>query len=247
MRTSCPADRPQGPRNRSTLPSLSTMVHGMAHPIRLLRLTWYRMRKCCPDTDAQPGTLSSFPAAGGAQLFEARRHHAKLDSLDIDGYRSALNQQIALKIRNYFFNEEARKRKLDKTPTVQKQLEMWRNKWVYEEARQHYTENLTIDEEEARAYFFKYKDKYKMRKDDEPTFMQFAVEAKRDAYRQRALATLERKIDSLKTYYPISINHDVLDTIKVIDFKKSKWISMQAFKKGSNRLVVPIVDPAWIY
>ena len=76
-------------------------------------------------------------------------------------------------------------------------------------------------------------------------FENFSRQAKRDAYIQQAKNLLNLKVDSLKKIYPVVINTNVLDTIKVIDFKKSKWISLQVYKQSSNRMVIPIVDPAW--
>jgi len=160
-------------------------------------------------------------------------------------FRSTLNQQIALTVRNHFFIQEARKNNLHKSSNIKKQLQEWRDKWVYEETRRHYSINLKIDEEQAKEYFEKYRDRYKIRWDDTPTFEQFRNQAKRDAYILRSRALFEQKIDSLKTYYPIIIDYAVLDTISTIDFQKSRWASLQVFKRSSNRLAVPIVDPAW--
>lgn len=54
---------------------------------------------------------------------------------------------------------------------------------------------------------------------------------------------LNNEIEDLKRSYKIEINESILDTIKVIDFKKSKWASMQILRSGSNRPAYPVVDP----
>ena len=166
----------------------------------------------------------------------------KFEPSNEDSYRDKLNQQVALKIRNLFFIREARKRDLDEETSLQKELQMWRDKWVYEEARDYFTGNLTIDDEAAKKYFSKFKDKYKSRKDEVPAFEKLAPVVRRDALRQRKLALLAQKLDSLKTHYPLYIDKTVLDTIKVSDSK----INMQVFKRSSGRLARPIVDPSWI-
>ncbi len=170
----------------------------------------------------------------------------KFEPSNENSYRNQVNQQIALKIRNHFFIQEARERDLQKATAVKKELIMWRDKWVYEEARNRFTQHLTIDDEVAKQYFSKYKDKYKTSRDEEPTFNQHATRVRRDALRQRALALLAQKVDSLKTYYPVSVNEAILDTISVTDFRQSKGINMQVFKRSSGRLARPIVDPSWI-
>ena len=66
-----------------------------------------------------------------------------------------------------------------------------------------------------------------------------------DSLNAQSLARLRRTIDSLKTIYPVRINDAVLDTLKMIDFKKSRWASMQVYKRSSGRMAVPVVDPDW--
>jgi hypothetical protein len=174
-----------------------------------------------------------------------REKSLKFPSQDGKNFRSQLNQQIALTVRDHFFIKEAKKRKLDTSKPVQKELIQWRNKWVYEEMRGQLSADLNITDEQARNYFNKYKDKYKIRWDDKPQYGSFKNQAKRDVYIQNAKMILNQKVDSLKTIYPVSIDYAVLDSIQVIDFKKSKWISLQVYKQSSNRMAVPIVDPAW--
>ena len=164
---------------------------------------------------------------------------------DKKSLRSKLNDEIALSVRNSFFTKEAKKRGLDKLPSVKKQLKEWRDKWVYEEARREFTKDLSITDDQARAYFDKFKDRYKIRWDDKPKYKDFKNQAKRDAYIQLAHFELKNKINSLLPLYPVVINKAVLDTITTIEFKKSRWATTQAFKQSSHRLAAPIVDPAW--
>ena len=52
-------------------------------------------------------------------------------------------------------------------------------------------------------------------------------------------------LDSLRTKYKISIDHMMLDTIKVNETEKSKQSSIQLMKAGIERLAEPIVDGHW--
>ncbi len=132
----------------------------------------------------------------------------KMKSQDIHEFQTRLSEKIAVKVRNHFFCQEAKKQKLHKSPPVKQQMQMWQDKWVYESLRSHYLRDLTITEDRVKEI-------------------------------------LIHKIDSLKTIYPVVINQAVLDTIEVADSEKSKWISVQVFKRSSNRMARPIVDPAW--
>ena len=56
---------------------------------------------------------------------------------------------------------------------------------------------------------------------------------------------LDDVIMQLQETYPVYINHAVLDTITVTDFKKSRWASVQIFRGGTNRPAYPHADPSW--
>lgn len=159
--------------------------------------------------------------------------------------RARLSDEIALEVRNHFFTVEARARRLDHLSTVQHELGSWRDKWVYEEARDYFTRDLSITTTQANDYFYRNKHKYIIRLDVEPTFEDFAGQAKRDAYIQAAQEILAHKIDSLRAVYPVIINQAVFDTISVTRSRKSRWLSVQVFKQSSKRMAQPIVDPAW--
>ncbi len=48
--------------------------------------------------------------------------------------------------------KEAISEGLDRSEIVVNQLDVWRNKWVYEEARRFYTSDINIDDSEAKKY-----------------------------------------------------------------------------------------------
>ena len=162
-----------------------------------------------------------------------------------DTFMGQLNEQIGLSVRDYFLVGEAEKKKLQNSKAVKKQLALWRNKWVYEESRRLFSKDIHIDEKSAESYFNQYKEKYKIRWDDKPEFSEYKNQATRDAFIQKARNLLTNKVDSLKSFVPVQIYTAVLDTIPVIESEKSRWQSLQAFKRSSHRLAVPIVDPAW--
>ena len=160
--------------------------------------------------------------------------------------RSALSEEIALKVRDHFFAQEARAKKLDRLPSVQSQLTEWRDKWVFEECRRYYGQGVgEVDEKQAADFFNLHQSYYKMRPDDTPLLADNLKRVQRDAFHQNMLSRLQQVIDSLKVSYPVVIHHEVLDTLQTIEFAKSRWATLQVYKRSSNRLAVPIVDPGW--
>ena len=156
-----------------------------------------------------------------------------------------ISREIALKVRNSILTKLALKSDLEKTENVKRQLKEWRDKWVYDEARRYFLTKVKISENEAKEYFKKNIKSFQINAEEIPKYNDYKNTAKKFAYIQKAEKVLLNKIDSLKKIYPININTTVLDTITTIDFEKSRWQSLQVFKRSSNRLAVPIVDPAW--
>jgi len=194
-------------------------------------------------------TLGTFE--GGAWTVEDYLKHLnpgvlKRHFADRSQLRNALNNEIAIAVRDHFFTEAARKKKLDRLPSVQSELTAWRNKWVFEECRRYYGQNVqAVDDQAAADFFNAHLAQYRMRPDDQPLLAQNLERARRDAYHHQMLRRLDQVIDSLQVAFPVVVHQDVLDTIKTVEFEKSRWASMQVYKRSSNRLAVPIVDPGW--
>ena len=169
----------------------------------------------------------------------------KIDPSKAEHFRRELKHQIALSIRDYFLAKEAAEQGLDKSPDVREQLQMWRDKWVYEETRRFFTKNVEIDETTALNYFNSHKSRFKTVNGNEPTFREFENLTKRYAYIEKSQALLEEKIRSLKKEFTVHINQAMLDKVSVIDFEKSRWAHLLLFKRGSGRLALPSVDPTW--
>ena len=81
-----------------------------------------------------------------------------------------MNDKIAVKIRDHFLITEARGKNLHNSAYVKSELKKWKDKWVCEEAQYHYTKDISVSEDKIRNYFNKFKDRYKVRKDEVPTY-----------------------------------------------------------------------------
>lgn len=160
-------------------------------------------------------------------------------------FSERLKDAAAEGIRDYFLAAEARKKNLEKEPGVRAELALWRDKWMYEAARRHFTREVQIGDEEVKEYFAKNKQRYKTGREEDPALSALYERARRDAYHEASLIELNRNLDLLKERYPVSIYETALDTVTVIDFRKSRWASMQLYKSGVNRLAYPAVDPGW--
>ena len=172
-------------------------------------------------------------------------HSIKAKPFNKQLFRKQLKHQIAITIRNYFFVKEALDLGLDRSEVVVEQLDAWRNKWVYEEARRFYTRDIKIDNTEAKEYFDDHVSRYVTQKGKQPEFSEVVSQVKRDTYIEQAKKLLEAKIEQLKKNTLVKINRAVLDTITVSDSDKSRATNVFLFKSSSGKLAFPTVDPAW--
>ncbi len=172
-------------------------------------------------------------------------HSIKAKPLYKQLFRKQLKHQIAITIRNYFFVKEAVSLGLDRSEVVVNQLDAWRNKWVYEEARRFYSMDIKIDNTEAKKYFDDHVSRYVTQIEKQPEFSEVVSLVKRDAYIEQAKRLLETKIEQLKKNTLVKINRAVLDTITVSDSEKSRVTNVFLFKSSSGKLAFPTVDPAW--
>ncbi|MCH9028525.1 MAG: peptidyl-prolyl cis-trans isomerase [Bacteroidetes bacterium] len=172
-------------------------------------------------------------------------HSIKAKPFNKQLFRKQLKHQIAITIRNYFFVKEAIDLGLDGSEVVVEQLDDWRDKWVYEEARRFYTRDIKIDNTEAKEYFDDHVSRYVTQKGKQPEFSEVVSQVKRDTYIEQAKKLLEAKIEQLKKNTLVKINKAVLDTITVSDSDKSRATNVFLFKSSSGRFAFPTVDPAW--
>ncbi len=163
---------------------------------------------------------------------------------DRNRLRAALNDEIALAVRNQVLLEKARDLKLDRSANVQTTLREWREKWVFEECRKSYSRSVRIDEDDLLTYFDQYKERYRMRPTDSLDVRWDSDKIRRDAFHSKVLSRLAQVTDSLRSAFPVLVNKAVLDTITTIE-SKNRWMSLQVFKNSSRRLATPIVDPGW--
>jgi len=63
--------------------------------------------------------------------------------------------------------------------------------------------------------------------------------------RQTMHERLENRLSDLRKIHPVVIYENKLDSIKVVQSSKSRWLTVHAYKTGSWRMTHPIADPFW--
>lgn len=177
------------------------------------------------------------------EYFQAARVSPTLS--DANDFREALHRGVKNSIRDYFLIHRARAKGYENAPAVQAELKTWRDKWVFQETREELTRNVAVNDQEVLDYFADFHQRYILNKEEGPVVDLESPVVKQDALRQKMLRQIDSTAAALAARYPVEVYEAVLDTITVIDFAKSRWAHLQLFRGGTNRLVVPALDPIW--
>jgi hypothetical protein len=178
------------------------------------------------------------------QLFRSERVNQELSGSS--SYKETLDFAVQMTIRDYFLLQRAKQKRLKLSPERQEELQIWRDKWVYQTAYQQLVTEPFVSKEEVASYLEANKDRYII--DKEKGLQLSARDTLRiahDARLTKRLAATQALIDSLQQQHRIEINTAVLDTVSVIEFKKNPWATMRVYRGGTNRVAFPSVDPFW--
>ena len=132
-------------------------------------------------------------------------------------YKSIINNQVAQTIRDYFMVKEAISLGYNKSVEVKNKLKKWTDKWVYEQYRIEIQKSITRQEKTYKDY---------------PLLVRNQLSA---------------KANEAKKSGNVIVNEIALDSLSVIESEKSRWLTTQFYKAGTNRPIVPMLDPIWSY
>ncbi len=153
-------------------------------------------------------------------------------------FLQALNEAIQFSLRDYFLEKEARHQKLALPEHLQKELAAWSDKWVYQSLRSQIVKNINTSTDILAAYQSAHSNRY--------TDVDSLVEplVRRDYLQAQTGRRIDSLLTTLREKYEVEIYHQVLDTLKVDQSAKTRGITLQVFKSGTNRQAWPVTDPA---
>ena len=160
-------------------------------------------------------------------------------------FQDSFLQAVQTSVRDYFMVQAAGQQNLKNSPAVENELKLWRDKWVYSETKRHFTQKLDVTEDEVQDYYEAFQQQFMNDKNDSAIIKKKDPVVKRNAQLQKNLKTLNSIVDELTQRYPVTIYKDILDTVSVQDSEKSRWMSLQVYRGGTNRPAYPSIDAIW--
>ena len=160
-------------------------------------------------------------------------------------FRDTFLQAVQTSVRDYFMVQTAKQKQLQTSQAVQAELKRWRDKWVYSETKRHFTEKLAVTDEEVQDYFDEFQQQYVIDKNSDAVVKKNDPLVKRNAQMRKSLNELNNITNELAQHYPVTIYKQRLDTVSVNDSEKSRWMSLQVYRGGTNHPAYPSVDAIW--
>jgi hypothetical protein len=118
-------------------------------------------------------------------------------------YKKTLNEKIATVMRDYFLAQEAYSRKLIDNHVYLTEIKNWKDKWIYQTAREVFLDNVKITDDEVKTHFTRFSDKYKISKTDKPLLADSYSRVKRDAYLAKTKSFSNKQNRFLKNIYKV--------------------------------------------
>jgi hypothetical protein len=160
--------------------------------------------------------------------YRNRSQYIKLNKSDLQNFSISIENLIWQMIRDRLLFDRAKERGLDRSESVIKQSQWWRDKIVSAIVKNEIANSILMKEDEVKA---------------EETEEVASVKSSEEYN-----AKLLRKILSLKQNHSIKINEVVLDDIPVSAENDPKAIELYTVKRGGliPRLPYPTIDYDWI-
>jgi len=157
----------------------------------------------------------------------------------------AMNEVIQLSLRDYFLRAEAARQKIQLPSRLNEELVKWTEKWTYQAMLRNDAVAGSVSNTELQKWYRDHEHIYQANRPDTVHLEDVKYLAERDYLRNKMHFLTDSLLDVLSKKYVVEVFSEVLDTVEVSSSKKSKWMTLQAYKTYTGRLAWPSVDPLW--
>ncbi len=161
--------------------------------------------------------------------FRTRIDYIKLDKSNFDAFYASVEQLAWRMTRDTFLTFEAEKKGYDKNPDVIEHEKWWKEKILYSAARNSLLNSINM--------------KFKENKITGNNISK----TEREEMNYQLGVKIFRALQKLKAEYRVTINNNVLNSLKLLDENEKKAIDFYAVKKGGliPRTPYPTIDYSW--
>ena len=164
----------------------------------------------------------------------------------IETFRIALITEIGRMVKNDTYTNIAKRDNLGNSDKILNDIKLWTNKWTYDSYRHTIVKELDVTHEEMLTYFKTSWRKLDLADVDTTRFYKYEKDVYNALLFEKHQETLVKKLSDLKNRYPVWINNDLLDTLKLADSYKDIQTSLFVRKSFTGEVAVPTADMQWI-
>jgi hypothetical protein len=165
-----------------------------------------------------------------------------LRARDPQVFKARLSDIVALVVRDFIFLEKAEQERLGDNPEYQRNLVLWKKKWMFQEFKNRLLDPARFTDAQVKAQY------EQMSRRLNQSFYPYARLSQEDKDRIKNKMMQDRLkafVDSVSGHHAIEIFESVLDTLSVNVSTKNPFMTVHLLKNNSNKMPFPIVDPNW--
>ncbi len=168
--------------------------------------------------------------------------YSGLRSGDSVAFKARLGDVVALVVRDAQLLEMAQSEELTKNAGVKHNIQLWKEKWMYQALRDFLTDSTTVSEADVASYY----EKKGSEMGEQLYPFKRLSEVDKARIRRKMLDNRPKEfIDAKMKQYDISINETMLDTLNLTVSKQNPLQTVHLFKNNANKMPFPILDPNW--
>ncbi len=189
----------------------------------------------------------SFSLKSFIDWYHARETELKPDTKSPQHFFSWLESMVWRMVRDRLLMKRALKRGLQERPVVQRQMKWWEEKMVYNLVKNGISDSIPTNDTVLYAYYENNLRSFRTEKGEQETFNNAKDDVLREYYSSEMTKHILHRILKLKQEYKITINSEVLDSLRVDSENDPRAIDMYAVKKGGTfpHPAFPSIDYDW--
>lgn len=154
-----------------------------------------------------------------------------------DEFRSDYYDAFGLLVRDRLFIRKAMNQGFDQSLELVVEVKRWKDKWVYEAYKVQVADRMTVEEEDLRLYFERYRSDWP----ENTSLESVRVEVEDQVRRAKMIAALDHELIRLRNEIPVQIDHSVLEQVNGAALNLHSP-SVQLFKASTGRPAWPVTD-----
>jgi hypothetical protein len=174
------------------------------------------------------------------------RRELKNNSQSIETFRIVLITEIGRMIKNDIYVEITKRDSLGDPQKISADINRWREKWIYDIYRHNIVKDLDVTTKEMEYYFKNRWNELGLADVDTTRFYKYEEDVYNAILYEKHQKLVDEKLVELKKKYPVWINTDILDTLKISDSYKDIQTSLLVRKSFTGEASMPTVDLQWI-